>query len=449
MTITSIGLIIITITIFLFVLLQFEKLFYLSIFFIPFTATGVFLINRVNRITGISVFDYIVILCLLGMIVNIKRKFAINRIVYRLIIVYMLFLINLIISTLLMPLLINGNTEGYDQYGNLYPINLSLFNFTQLLYFLFSLIIIFVFLYYMDSESRLLKSIYIFIYSGVFVCIWGWYQLASNIIDNKYYINIFNNMNEGYKQVIYKNIPRLVSVTLEPSNISMIMIILICLVLFLRDDLISKKMKYIFLLIFFISTVLTFSTTSILGLILIILYIIYKNLRYLQKIKINFNRIFYVILIFVIMVSILANYYNVFQLITTNKLSTASGVERFNRMIYSLNLFLKYPIIGVGLGSNETYDGLSKLLSNSGIIGFLLFIYLIYLINKNISNVRNDKLRNVYTSLCVGNNIYFVVALFSGLNFTSPFLWCVWGFLFSILNIDKRISNLRHDSTID
>ena len=53
-----------------------------------------------------------------------------------------------------------------------------------------------------------------------------------------------------------------------------------------------------------------------------------------------------------------------------------SGALRFNTAMYGFKLFMQYPVLGVGIGSNRTAALLSSLLCNIGLLGtvpFLLF----------------------------------------------------------------------------
>jgi hypothetical protein len=427
-------------------LLKFKRLFYIFIFSIPFTASGIFLFDRVNRKTGITITMFLSILLFLGVLLNYRQGYRIKKRTLRLILLLFLFLASAYISTFLIPLIINGRAKGYNQYGFISPIYLTSFNLTQFIYLVYGGLTILVIIFYVKKREELVNSIRTFILSGLFVSIWGWYQYLASLFGFQY-INIFNTINEGYKQTI-NNIPRLVSVALEPSNISIYMIFLIILTYMLKDNkIIFKKRDHMLLIIIFIITLLmTLSTTALLILFCFFSFIIINKIyvkHNLSEIVINKSLIYIIfslIICCILTIYILNKYYiEIYETIlslTINKISTASGNDRFTRAIYSFELFFNYPIFGVGWGSNETYDSLTKLLSNLGIIGFSLFSFIILEIHRFKHTIKDELCFNIYNALDIGNIIYFIVSLFSGLNFTSPILWSIWGFIFAIINID-------------
>jgi len=112
----------------------------------------------------------------------------------------------------------------------------------------------------------------------------------------------------------------------------------------------NNTLRYLQIVIIFLSFFLSISITFVLGSIIIFLLYLFKTNRKL-------------ILIFLLIILIIAMIY------LLNRQSTQIRMQNF---LLSFNIFLKYPIFGIGWGSHFA-DLFSSLLANTGILGFLSF----------------------------------------------------------------------------
>lgn len=72
---------------------------------------------------------------------------------------------------------------------------------------------------------------------------------------------------------------------------------------------------------------------------------------------------------------------------------SGSGLTRWTYAMDALKIFLQYPLLGVGIGSNKASSLLPGLLSNAGLIGTALFLaFNAFLIKHTLSLFRNDTL---------------------------------------------------------
>ena len=150
-----------------------------------------------------------------------------------------------------------------------------------------------------------------------------------------------------------------------------------------------------------------------------------------------------------------------------------SLATRVTSYINSLRLFLKYPITGVGLGNSKFYmssmfesspvplssENLSclmssytkktlsfngaffyELLSETGIIGYILFIYFIYKTHKVLKSITNTFTGIQYNFIKGLSNTVFLLFIFQFYDFGFVFLsiWFVLGLAISFINLQKQ-----------
>jgi len=177
---------------------------------------------------------------------------------------------------------------------------------------------------------------------------------------------------------------------LPAASLLGIYISLALFILLIFKDSFSKKFLIIESLILILSGFLGFSSTFLLGLLFVI-FLFLKN-----------KKIFF-IPIFIIM--LLALTYTAYR--DTIKI-------RMERFVFGLNLFLKYPLLGVGIGSNFSSDLLSALLSTTGILGTLSFLSIFL-----FPSIQTIKLKNNHLSKLMFTNLFllfFSLIIWHGLN---------------------------------
>ncbi len=186
---------------------------------------------------------------------------------------------------------------------------------------------------------------------------------------------------------------------------------------------------FIIAMLFFFQGLLTFSRGGVIGGVIGILFLIY-NQWFLKNTKIVFSRIYKLILIGIPLV--------IFAFFITNEITKGKLVQRYqgetagtlagskdkdlnnittgrlNLFLGDLDIFLNYPLMGVGVNESKYYrtyaEGvvahveLSRLLSEHGILGLIIFGYLVYILA-----IKMKYLKTEYSILV----ILFIIGLYT------------------------------------
>lgn len=86
--------------------------------------------------------------------------------------------------------------------------------------------------------------------------------------------------------------------------------------------------------------------------------------------------------------SALENMFKTLKQMTIDKLASQSGQERTNGEKISMSLFKYSPIVGIGLGSHRTFSLFTNILVNTGILGIISFLYIIFIVLKQVIKYR-------------------------------------------------------------
>ena len=108
---------------------------------------------------------------------------------------------------------------------------------------------------------------------------------------------------------------------------------------------------------------------------------------------------------------------NVLARVISEKQGTTSEVSRGYADAHGFNLLLQTDLLGAGLGSNRTSSMLSLLLSNIGIIGFGLFMVIVF------TAARRSLSDSSRWSSLVALTFLLSASFLSLANFASPVLW--------------------------
>lgn len=144
------------------------------------------------------------------------------------------------------------------------------------------------------------------------------------------------------------------------------------LILILFKEQFTKKFFFAESIFLILSGLISLSSTFLLGLIIALLLLTLKERKF--------------ILLFVLLVVLISLLY----------LSYRQNIQlRLQNAVFSLKIFLKFPIIGVGLGSHFSDDLLTTLLSNTGILGFLSFLIVFLIPFLKSLKTKNELLLNL------------------------------------------------------
>ncbi|GAA0083793.1 hypothetical protein UT300007_02320 [Clostridium sp. CTA-7] len=172
----------------------------------------------------------------------------------------------------------------------------------------------------------------------------------------------------------------------------------------LKNKKISNILLPILIGISLICSILTTSTTVYVGVALIILsltiYIFIFSIRGKDIYK-NRTRIvvFYgmcivsLIVVLILSLKVFGIYWetivDTLKDITVNKGNLQTGHERTNAIKMSLTILSSSPLFGAGWGSFRSLDLTSNLLANTGIIGLCSYIYILFVVIKEIFRYRD------------------------------------------------------------
>ncbi|MEJ5329987.1 MAG: hypothetical protein WHT07_07530 [Desulfobaccales bacterium] len=392
MEITYIGAIIIPLS---FMLLFTRSIYYILIFFLPFSATAVINIYRdAFSGSGIQVSLWLGSLFVSREIGRfLMRKLPLPRHTGYSFSLLFLFAFIVLLS-LSMPVIISGRLlvhgpEWSLLYPVMIPLNLSLRHITLYLYLLHGVFLTVFFAVFNSVEELLKKSLLVYIVSGIFVGLWGLMQWLLYWFNLPYPDFIFNNSIHpaaaGYMEETYSlaELKRITSVCLEASYFSKFMLSIapfLVFSIFSQKYIFSPKLDPICFLFIVSVIILGASTTSFIGLFLLVMFSL-VTLFLLEIVKI---RVLIVILTPIILLFLSFLYFPFFlEYFITNviqKQESYSGIERMSSIIDSFQYFLQYPILGIGWGSSVSHDLIVKLLAHTGILGFGAFsLFIFYL----------------------------------------------------------------------
>jgi len=438
MSLTGTGIVIILLGMYA---LFFNKslLYDLTIFFVPFSATAVINFGEEGTGSAIQPFMFLGSLWLITIIfpamLKFKRQARIDKTELINIMLLAGFTIVALIS-LVMPVILNGNVMG-NVTGGLglnAPITFSARNVTQYIYLLFGVIFAIGLYIHNKNEQNYIRTLKVYSFSVLFVVAWGFVELFCYYknIDYPAYLfnNSFNGNAEGYKFFAdaTSDLKRISSVGIEPSIMVQSVVVLIPFLIFgivKKAYIINKWFDISFLILLYIFTIRTTSSSGILCLILlsILSFICYFNqLNLKKKLALVLYSLIGIPLFIIVIYSLFAD---IITSMLFNKGDSYSGLERLSSILDAWDTFLHYPILGTGWASVTSFDLFVKILSNTGLIGFLFFTG--FIINIITSKIRAKNLS--YKTAIINTSILvsFCTIIFGNMINTFSFIFgSIW-----------------------
>lgn len=333
-----------------------------------------------------------------------------------------LFLTWIYITFLFSFLLSNINVISSDQdmsdYGNLKAIHVTWGSLSQTVFPLFGIFSFFVVKSYIKSKQDIKDFTrgYVLSFIPLAITVALLFTLRNIIHAPALTQAFFSFINPTYSRNVSGNewgsigdIARTFTYVGEASYTAkyyLVMMSLFASLLIYRKNNVVQKSWLFFLNLFLLGlTIILGSTTGYVGFIILAVIIGFLFFRYKHEFSengvkansnfIGFSFIFGVllciplILMFYEQISFFANYLLVNH-VDKIEGDTGSGVARLNTNLIALDIFIKSPIFGVGYGHNRTNSYFTFLLSNVGIIGFVLMnFFCIYLIIMPLKKLRN------------------------------------------------------------
>ena len=366
-------------------------LFYATVFFIPFNASAVVYFPSISYGLQIPYLLAMVWIARIGVDTIWKRitweeylGVLTQKAPWTLILFVTLCVLSLAIPQMGLSSLVHPVEEPFHVHGILAP---SRTNLTQLAYLLFMA----VFFFATALETHLLrdplKPLKVLVFSLLFSEGWGVLQYLLRLLHLPYPHELFNNnpaFYQGWNQTIWGHIPRMCSVATEPSIFSGFLFAVLPLLVYA----LTKKIKitpfdFLAFTLGILCSFLTFSTTALIGLILLIflglLLTIYTS-PWEKKGGITLGLLTAGGMVLIAYATFTSPLGHALEIVTLKKLTTVSGMARLEGATLGLQLVYSHPLLGVGWGSNRTFDLVTNLLSNVGLLGtasFFIFVYLV------------------------------------------------------------------------
>lgn len=333
-------------------------------------------------------------------------------------------------------------------------------------------------------ENRLwVNVIRLWLFLSIFINIFGIYQLFARAYDlplgwidlTNASLTALDNTNEPYQQLSLKfqNFYRATSIFSEPSGLAgynLTIIGFMILPMFKSGSMAIIKSRKFLNFIFILSTLslfVTFSLTGVLGLVFLALaYFIYNK-------GVNYKRIIQILIAVVIIIVIgdffIVEYFQTSLLelfytritsllgLSNQSIAGESFDKRSSNFTSSIELWLRSPILGIGLGQTKHISEIGysdyavmHSLIETGIIGGFLFLSLFVLTIGEFLSVRNSFHKLKPETVYLINASFYALVILTLTNFitSNSFigfpLWSMMAMIFSVLTNAK--SELEYDA---
>jgi len=291
------------------------------------------------------------------------------------------------------------------------PLKLRRANFTQALYPIFMGMLFLGLIREMKSISLIKKVLKISVGLSLLVAFSGFFYQAVlatgkfHIFESWYYF--LSGRSQARELGSFEFLPRMYSIVGEPGFTDVYLLfalgIVATLVLSRQTNLLWGNKNRIFFVFLFITLLLTGGTTGFLGIAILFVSLLFIPLLFRLRLPGSYFSYLSKGLILIVIITILA--FAAFTLLGIpiidyiyylhiEKLAfeRGSGVHRYNMGIVGFQIFLRYPWLGVGIGSHRTTAVLSTLLSNVGLLGTLPFLLLnLTIFRRGVYVCRNSK----------------------------------------------------------
>ncbi len=449
MEVTAIGWILIPLGFWLY-LFSPARLYPFTVFSIFFSATAVVNVGSAGSYSGLQATMFFGALWMVSEISEIRGRRHTNtrpeikRPVTRLVI-----FLGIVVLSLIMPIWISrGITIDSPEFAN--PESTALqFTFryiTQAAYIAYGVCLaIFVAFKNVDVQE-FKRSLRILTISGIFISLWGFFQFSCNLLGIEYPAYIFNTSKaesaQGFTQELADlGVQRVSSVTTEPSVFAQCLLVILVFVLFAvvsSKPLISKGWDRFALVVILGGLLVSTSTTAYVG-IAVLAVLCIPAFLYIHILR---PRHALVMGLFAGALAMAYFAYGTVQDLVGSMLvgkgESYSAMARLLSVLMARDYFLQYPILGLGWGSVTSDDLIFKLLSNTGILGFLSFsVFLITVFRCLWQSIRAAKpLGTDLQLLPVSMLVAFVLLIFinatSGFVYAYSHVWFVFGLAIAV-----------------
>jgi hypothetical protein len=394
MSITPVGLLLITLGLVLALRRSPLGLLLLLVFFAPFTATAV--VNFSNPPFGLQPAYFFGILLMIRLVWNMASGMSLELEPVQLRVVAPLFLLLAVgvVSIGLVPLYASDTLVTRPS-GAVEKLVLTGENLTQIVYLAFVVLLTVTISVLRLDVNKVRLVLRTFVLSGICVAIWGWLQVGLDLVGLPYPDELFNN-SASFSQLFGQRLPgigikRMTSVAPEPSMLARFLIVPLMIALHSLlvggTRVLDRRSAAVTATFLAFTMIMTMSSTGILGLlvVMVVLGVYGFYVRPVSAWRLDLRRLLPVLVVApaaALLTALFGLGITLEQLrlgldmLVFGKLETLSGQGRVAGALAALDLFATHPIFGVGWGSNRSFDLVTNILSNVGIIGFGLLAWI-------------------------------------------------------------------------
>lgn len=448
MSITYIGLIIVSISLIIFVLAP-QYLVPWAIAVSVLQAASVFNVGGVFPI-GVSPYFFVTLLiCLRFLPLWLSGQLGFGRDESVCLYLRPLLLMVLwgVLSATALPVLFSGALVDSPRGGmdpvSAIPLQWTLSNVAQAGYLVLNFVFIVYMLWQSADKIQVERCIAAFRWSGAFAAAVGAYQLLAHLTGLPYPASFFNS-NLAWAQLTDQNIGgawRVSATFTEPSAAGAYFAMWTTLLLFsaLGDERVTWS-NYFLLMSGIVMLALTTSATGYLVGATVLVLLFGKQMLYLMVRGVIGRRILIILVIVAAALMagliLLPNFHRVLDEVIWQKSQSSSGRDRGATAFHALYLAIETVGLGVGLGSNRPSGLLFYILSNMGIPGLVLISYLLYVTRALTVRAPTRRIAERFASWIRACGWAFAVellaALIAGAELTAPALWVSWGILLAV-----------------
>jgi hypothetical protein len=443
MQITPIGWLLIPLGVLLAVIRP-RWLYLLTVFLLPFTATAVINVGTGQNASGLQASMY------LGSLLLARYCFALLGTAYLPLpragrggIAWLALFVAVAAISLVMPVWIDGRVQVPTPYLldlSTQPLHLKSTNITGVLFLLFGCLFAYLVVGWTRYPVAFRQTLKAFLAGSAFSAGWALVELACNVSGIPYPAFIFNTSTSpsagGYREVLEGGIFRLSSVSVEPSIFAQTL--LIALALYLPFVLgprraFSKTLDRVLFALMLAVLLLTTSSTAYVGILVGILLVLWLlTVRRVLQLK-------HVVIPMVgcglagILYASVPVVQQIAESVLISKGGGYSALERLMTIRNSYQMFLKYPLLGIGWASITSHDLIVNILANCGFLGLAAFAIAMYFIFRALyRSIRSRRttlaaVMQPDLALHVALAVTLITCIISGALFVFPFFWFLCG----------------------
>jgi hypothetical protein len=398
-----------------------NRIFRLFLFFVFFVSFCIININAIDWGLQVSWFLGLILLVLYPLVFVYNHKIILTR-NFRIVTIFFFIIIFITILSWILQ------AAGLIYFGDTIEKN-DLFSrsFSHTIYFTFEYLLFIILTIYMQYCTNHIHEIKSFvIYPFFFIALWGIYQWFTTF-DVLPYLKIFNNsLSTKFTYLRFKGEHRTSSVFPEPSEYAYFLAFVIPFAIecyfHYKDTNTLCRRRYGFIFLLLLSILLCQSMSLFIVIPIIGIYIL-RN-----YIKLSFGKIIIIFLLCIIVLGCLF-IFKQDRFLNILRGTDGSAFTRFNSFFETITLIRYSPFIGAGFGAIRGLDLFSFMLSTTGLIGTIAFIWMIIKIKPetriNLIFVRGFK--------CM-----LIVALISNPILDLTFFWIVLAFICTPLYINNE-----------